>query len=90
LHNLLLLNRRQAVQENLVPDNEKRAVAGFRFTMLHRWVLDLPFSSIKSWVVGRLFADTWGKRRENLAFPKKNFKSLWKDYQKQGPTGRSL
>jgi L-lactate dehydrogenase complex protein LldF len=90
LHNMLLLNRRQAVQEGLVPEMEKRAIAGFRFTMLHRWLLDAPLPKLKTWVVGKLFASTWGKRRENLEFPKKNFKALWKEHQRQGPTGRSI
>jgi L-lactate dehydrogenase complex protein LldF len=90
LHNLLLLNRRQAVQEGLIEENERLAITGFKFTMLHRWVLDLPFNRIKTWVVSKLFQDTWGKRRLNLSFPSKNFKKLWKEHQKNGPTGRSI
>lgn len=90
LHNLLLLNRRQAVTEGLVTDTERRAMAGFRFTMKNRWMLDIPLGKLKTWLIGKLFHGSWGKRRADMEFPNKNFKALWKDRQKQGPQGRPV
>ena len=90
LHNLLLLNRRQSVEEGLATGEEKKAMAGFRFAMLHRWTLDLPIAKLKTWVIERLFGSTWGKRRATPVFAQKNFKRLWKERQKQGPQGRPV
>ena len=90
LHNLLLLNRKQAVDENLVLDGERKVMWAFRFTMKHRWLMDLPFGKLKAWVVNTLFKSTWGKHRDDIQFPNKDFKALWKEHQKQGPNGKPV
>jgi L-lactate dehydrogenase complex protein LldF len=84
IHNILLLNRQQAVQEHLTDPEEQRAIKLWLYGMKHRWMWDLAPNKAKNWLLGRLLGATgWSKRREALAAAPKSFKQQWKERQKK-------
>jgi L-lactate dehydrogenase complex protein LldF len=79
LHNLLLLNRQQSVEEGHAPTEEWAAIGLWKWSMQHRWALDVLPASIKDWSLGRLLGQVgWNKRREALAVAPQSFRELWK------------
>jgi L-lactate dehydrogenase complex protein LldF len=78
LHNLLLLNRQQSVREGHAPLEERAAIGLWRWSMQHRWALDLLPAGIKDWSLSRLLGQVgWSKRREALAIAPQSFRQLW-------------
>jgi L-lactate dehydrogenase complex protein LldF len=79
LHNLLLLNRKQSVEEGYAPTEEKVAIGLWKWSMQHRWALDLLPTKVKDWSLGRLLGQVgWSKRRESLHIAGPSFRELWK------------
>ena len=79
LHSLLLLNRKQSVEEGYAPTEERVAIGLWKWSMQHRWALDVLPASIKDWSLGRLLGQVgWSKRREALAVAPASFRELWK------------
>ena len=78
LHSLLLLNRKQAVEEGHAPAEERVAIGLWRWSMQHRWVLDLLPVKLKDWSLGRLLGQVgWSKRRASLRIGGPSFRELW-------------
>ena len=86
LHNLLLLNRKQAVEGGYAPFEERAAIGLWRWSMQHRWVLDVLPAPAKDWSLSFLLDHTgWNKRRAALAAAPKSFRALWAtDWRKAG------
>jgi L-lactate dehydrogenase complex protein LldF len=82
LHNLLLLNRRQSVEEGLVDKNEKLAFRFWTKGMQHRKLLNLAPAAVKNFVLGHVQKDTWSKRREPLQAAPLSFNELWRKQRK--------
>jgi L-lactate dehydrogenase complex protein LldF len=79
LHNLLLLNRKQSVEEGYAPTEEKLAIGLWKWSMQHRWALDILPAQVKDWSLGRLLGQVgWSKRREALHINGPSFRELWK------------
>ena len=79
LHNLLLLNRKQSVEEGHAPAEERAAIGLWKWSMQHRWALDLLPAKVKDWSLGRLLGQVgWSKRRAALAVAPASFGELWK------------
>jgi len=79
LHNLLLLNRKQSVEEGYAPTEEKVAIGLWKWSMQHRWALDILPTKVKDWSLGRLLGQVgWSKRRESLHIAGPSFRELWK------------
>lgn len=81
LHELLLYNRREAVSRKYTSFKWRKVVGGWRYAMLHRWVLDKPGSSLKNYLIKRFGKKPWGTRRVLPKLAQKNFKELWKERQ---------
>lgn len=78
LHNLLLLNRQQSVREGYAPLEERVAIGVWRWSMQHRWALDLLPAGLKDWSMARLLGQVgWSKRRAALAIAPQSFRQLW-------------
>ena len=78
LHSLLLLNRKQSVEEGHAPTEERVAIGLWRWSMQHRWVLDLLPVKLKDWSLGRLLGQVgWSKRRASLHIGGPSFRQLW-------------
>ncbi len=79
IHNLLLLNRKQSVDQGLAEGSEKTAFKFWLKAMKSRKLLNLAPAGIKNFVLQQVLKDTWSKRREPLHLPKKSFNQLWKE-----------
>jgi L-lactate dehydrogenase complex protein LldF len=79
LHNLLLLNRQESVSEGHNAPVEKIAIGLWRWSMRHRWALDILPGRLKDFSLGYLLDQAgWRKRRESLKVADKSFRELWK------------
>jgi len=82
IHNLLLLNRKQSVDEGLADNQEKTSFKFWLKAMKSRTLLNLAPAGVKNFVLKQVLKDTWSKRREPLHVPKKSFNQLWKEKHK--------
>jgi L-lactate dehydrogenase complex protein LldF len=81
LHELLLENRFESVEEGDASFAEKMAWKFWKRAMLNRRMMNLGSGKIKSWVINTFVKD-WKKHRSELEFPKKSFNQLWKERNK--------
>ena len=81
LHELLLENRHEAVDEGASAFAERMAWKVWKMAVLRRSFLNMGNGKIKSRVVNSLMKD-WKKYRSDLNFPAKNFNQLWKERNK--------
>lgn len=82
IHKMLLLNRRDAVQENLVPAMEKRVWKGFAYFIQKRKFIDLLGGKCKNFIARNFFRKAWGTHRELPNFAEKSFSKQWQEKQK--------
>jgi L-lactate dehydrogenase complex protein LldF len=78
LHELLLENRHEAVEEGASSFGERMAWKFWKRAMLNRKMMNMGSSRMKSWVVNT-FVKQWKQHRSELDFPKKSFNQLWKE-----------
>ncbi len=81
LHELLLENRQEAVEEGSASFAEKMAWKFWKRAMLHRATMNIGSGKIKTWVVNTFMKD-WKKHRSDLQFPQQSFNQLWKERNK--------
>ena len=81
LHELLLENRHEAVEEGDAKFAERMAWKGWKQAMLHRSFMNMGTGSMKSWMINTFMKD-WKNRRSPLNFPQKTFHQLWKERNK--------
>jgi len=82
LHKMLLLNRRDAVEQGFATGQEKRMMKGFRMVMSKRKRLNLFPSGLKNLGMGIFFRKGWGKRREMPRFTQPSFNEQWRKIHK--------
>lgn len=78
LHELLLGNRHEAVEEGNSSFSERMAWKMWKQVMLRRRLMDMGGSKIKNWVVNNLLKG-WKEHRSEMEFPKKSFNQMWKE-----------
>ncbi|HYK56071.1 MAG TPA: LUD domain-containing protein [Flavisolibacter sp.] len=78
LHELLLENRHEAVDEGAATFGEKMAWKFWKRAMLNRKMMNMGSAKIKGWVVST-FVKQWKEHRSELQFPQKSFNQLWKE-----------
>lgn len=81
LHELLLENRHEAVEEGESNFAERMAWKMWKQAMLRRKFMNMGNSGIKNWVVNSLLKG-WTASRGNMEFPKKSFNQMWKEREK--------
>jgi L-lactate dehydrogenase complex protein LldF len=79
LHKLLVLNRKDAVQDGYYKGAEKIGWQVWKQAMLNRSLMNQGGSGIKNFMLRTLFKNTWGKNRELPVIAKKSFHQLWKE-----------
>ena len=85
LHNLLLLNRRQSVQEGHQGPGEKRVMGFWKRAMMSRRLLDLAPGKVKNWALGWLLRQSgWTEKRAPLTVAPKSFAQLWQEKRGKG------
>jgi L-lactate dehydrogenase complex protein LldF len=80
LHELLLENRHDAVEEGGNTFSEKMLWKIWKRGMLNRRWMNLPTGGMKNWVVNTLLKG-WKEHRGKMEFPRKSFNRLWKEKQ---------
>ncbi|MEP6597637.1 MAG: LUD domain-containing protein, partial [Ginsengibacter sp.] len=78
LHELLLINRQESVEEGLTTFSEKTAWKMWRMASLKRGLMNMGTGTLKNKVVNKLFKG-WNKHRSDLQFSKKTFNEMWKE-----------
>ena len=78
LHELLLENRYESVEEGLSSFSERLAWKAWKISSLNRKLMNLGSGSLKNKVVNGMFKD-WNRGRSDLQFSQKTFNQLWKE-----------
>jgi len=81
LHELLLENRRTAVNVGESDFSEKIAWKLWKRASLNRTLMNQGRAPIKNWVVNNLLKG-WSQQRTPIEFPKKTFNQLWRESNK--------
>jgi L-lactate dehydrogenase complex protein LldF len=79
LHNLLLLNRKQSVDEGLVDKQERYVFKAWEYGMKHPKMMDWAPTKLKNYALRKVQEGTWSKHREPLQVAPKSFRQLWKE-----------
>ncbi|HXB13789.1 MAG TPA: lactate utilization protein B [Bacteroidia bacterium] len=82
IHNLLLLNRKDSVEDKLTTRSEDVIWNFWRKAMMKRSRMDRGGATFKNFMVRRFFKDAWGERRDLPVIAPKSFNQLWKDRMK--------
>ena len=78
LHELLLENRKEAVELGEASFAEKFAWKVWKQTSMNRKLMNQGNAPIKNWVINKMFKG-WSGQRAPLEFPTKTFNQLWKE-----------
>jgi len=79
IHQMLLLNRRDAVNNGIVAKTEKLAWKGFTFAITKRRVIDFFSGKVKNFLLRRFFKKAWGTHRDLPRLADKSFSQQWKE-----------
>ena len=82
LHELLLENRYESVEEGNADITEKIAWKAWKMASTHRKLMNLASGKMKNKVVNKIFT-AWTKTRGELHFSDKSFNQLWKERRKK-------
>ena len=83
IHEMLLENRHQAVEEDLNGFKENTVWKLWKQAMLSRNLMNIAGARLKNKVIDRMFKDFWAVHRGNLQFAERSFNQLWKERDKQ-------
>ncbi len=78
LHQLLLANRNESVEQGMTTFSEKMAWKIWKTASLKRGMMNMGNGGLKTKVVNMLFKD-WNKHHTPLDFSKKTFNEMWKE-----------
>ncbi|HEY5969160.1 MAG TPA: LUD domain-containing protein, partial [Chitinophagaceae bacterium] len=78
LHELLLENRHEAVDEGNSSFAERTGWKLWKQAMLKRNLMNMGNRTIKNWVVNTLLKG-WKEHRSEMEFPKKSFNQMWQE-----------
>jgi L-lactate dehydrogenase complex protein LldF len=82
LHELLLENRKESVEEGLASFSEKMAWKVWKIASLKRGLMNMGNGNLKNKVVNGLFKG-WKEHRSDLNFSQKTFNEMWKERYKK-------
>src|SRR5471030_1180653 len=79
IHKMLLLNRRDAVNEEIVTKKEQWGWAIWKKGMLSRKLTDFFSGKTKNYLLRTFFKSTWGHLREMPKVAEKSFSKMWSE-----------
>jgi L-lactate dehydrogenase complex protein LldF len=79
IHKMLLLNRRDAVKDDLATQKEGWGWAIWKKGMLSRKLTDFLSGKTKNWLLNTFFKKTWGHFRQMPKVAEKSFSKLWQE-----------
>ncbi len=83
IHEILLLNRNQSVEEGHADGSERKLMKLWKYSMKRRWTMNLIGGKAKNYFLGRFFQKVWGAQRVFPTVPPKSFNQMWKEEQKK-------
>ena len=78
LHELLLWNRKESVDDGYTTFSEKAAWKMWRIASLRRGFMNMSNGNMKTKVVNKLFKG-WNSTRADIQFSKRTFNEMWKE-----------
>ncbi|MEO7264357.1 MAG: LutB/LldF family L-lactate oxidation iron-sulfur protein [Ferruginibacter sp.] len=78
LHELLLDNRKESVEEGDASFSERMAWKLWKMASMKRGMMNMGNGKLKNKIVNGMFKD-WNKNRSDLEFSSKTFNELWKE-----------
>lgn len=78
IHGMLLLNRKQSVEEGMTDGWEKAGFQVWKRVMLSRRMMNFGGSRLKQLFLDLLFKNSWSKRRIEPTLARKSFNEQWK------------
>jgi L-lactate dehydrogenase complex protein LldF len=78
LHEILLENRHEAVEQGAAPWGEKVAWKVWKQASLHRGMMNMGNQKLKNWMVNKVFKG-WTTSRAELNFAGKTFNEMWRE-----------
>jgi L-lactate dehydrogenase complex protein LldF len=82
LHELLLENRHEAVEQKHSTFTERLTWNIWKRSMLKRSFMNTGSGGLKGWIINR-FLKQWTGNRSNIDFPEKSFNQMWQERNKQ-------
>jgi len=82
IHKLLLLNRKDSVEEKFTTGSENTVWKFWRKAMLKRSRMERGGAFFKNLMIKRFFKKAWGERRALPTVAPKSFNQMWKDKKK--------
>jgi L-lactate dehydrogenase complex protein LldF len=82
LHELLLVNRHESIEQGLNTGGEKFMMGNMRKVLLSRKMMNMG-GGMKNMLFRYFFRSAWGPRREIPRLESKTFNRLWKEQQEQ-------
>ena len=79
LHELLILNRNDAVVNHQTSLKERILMFGWKTLMGNRKYLDMPSFKHKNWFLKTFFSKVWGPSKALPVIKDKSFKQLWEE-----------
>ena len=76
---MLLINRRDAVQQDMVTTKEKWGWTAWKKGMLKRNLTDFFGGKAKNFFMQRFFKSSWGHFKDMPNVAQKSFSQLWKE-----------
>jgi len=83
LHHLLLLNRKDFVEEGHKTKSEDLIWYAWKKAMMKRNAMERGGSKMKNFMLKQFFKKSWGDRRELPIVARKSFNEIWKERTKQ-------
>ena len=84
LHEMLLLNRNEAVKADVVSSSDKFLLKQSSRFLQSRKMLDMTQGGTKNMVIKYFVSKAWGSHRVMPEIAKKSFSQLWKEQQQKG------
>jgi L-lactate dehydrogenase complex protein LldF len=79
LHNMLLYNRRDSVEQKITTSGERFTWNIFKYMMLKRKRINRGSVGIKNKILSFMFKSAWGKNRTMISLAPKSFEQLWNE-----------
>ena len=81
IHKILLLNRRDSVEQGLSPRIERLGWKGWKMGMMKRKMMDMFGGKFKDLLLKKFFKKSWGNHRELPQVAEKSFSKQWQEQQ---------
>ncbi len=83
LHEMLLVNRNEAVESGYSKPSERISMVGMKHFLMKRKRMDMVNPRFKNLGMQLMFKGAWGSRRDLPRFAKKSFRDLWLERNKE-------